>query len=256
MRNKLMCGLGAAVALVLLLFTVNTAVAITADELIEKNIQARGGLDKLRAIQSLTETGKVLLSGWSGGSMQMGFRQLLKRPGMMRTEESMQGMTSIAAFDGTLGWQLQPFGGRVDPEKLSADDAKQLKLAADLDGPLVDYKGKGYTVEYLGTEDVDGTDAHKLKVTMKDGDVQYVYLDPDYFLIIRLINQIRVRGVETEEEIDLGDYEQVNGVYFPFSIESGAKGSTNKYRKVTIEKAEANAPIDDQLFRFPSSSAK
>lgn len=253
MQNKLCCGLGASVALVLF-FTLH-AVAMTADELIEKNIKARGGLDKIRAIQSLTETGKVLMSGW-GGATQMDYRLLTKRPGMVRSERTMQGMTGVTAYDGKLGWSLQPFSGRRDAEQLSADDTKDLKLSADLDGPLVDCKAKGNTVEYLGTEDVDGTDAHKLKVTFKDGDVQYVYLDPDYFLAIRVINQMRVRGVEEEEEIDLGSYEQVNGVYFPFSIESGAKGATTKNRKVTIEKAEANVPIDDQLFHFPAASAK
>src|SRR5262249_22631225 len=150
------------------------------------------------------------------------------------------------------GWRISPFRGRIDPEKLSADDTKQLKMNADIDGPLVDYKSKGNTVEYLGTEDVDGTDAHKLKVTLKTGDVRYIYLDPDYFLEIREVDQIRVRGAQEEEETDLGNYEQVEGVYFPFSIESGPKGEP-KDAKITIEKVEANPDLDDQLFHFPGS---
>src|SRR6202008_3813539 len=110
------------------------------------------------------------------------------------------------------------------PEKMSGDEIKGLQLNADIDGPLIDYKAKGNTVEYLGTEDVDGTDAHKLKVTLKNGDVRFVYLDPDYFLEIRTLDQTRIRGAEQEEESDIGEYEQVNGVYIPFSIETGPKG--------------------------------
>jgi outer membrane lipoprotein-sorting protein len=118
----------------------------------------------------------------------------------------------------------------------------------------VDYAAKGNQVEYLGTEDVDGTDAYKLKVTLKDGDILYIYLDPDYFLQIRMIIQSRIRGAEYVEEHDLGNYEQVNGVMLPFSIESGPKGQA-KNTKITIEKAEINLALDPKLFRFPAIPA-
>ena len=166
----------------------------------------------------------------------------------------MQGLTMIRAYDGTEGWAVQPFRGRKDPEKLPADAAKQMAYDADLDGPLVDYKEKGNRVDYLGTEDVDGTEAHKLKVTRPAGDVEFIYLDPDYFLEIRRLSQIRVRGAETEVETDFGAYERVNGVYLAFSIESGSPGSTEKGQKTNVTKAEANVAVDDALFRFPGSA--
>jgi outer membrane lipoprotein-sorting protein len=232
---------------------VSTASAFTADELIAKNIEARGGIDKIRAVHSLRETGTVRFGG--GGQGPLVFVSLSKRENMIRAEISRQGLTAIDAYDGSVGWSVSPFRGRKDPEKMSADDVKQMQLEADMDGPLVDYKSKGNTVEYMGTEDVDGTDAHKLKVTLKNGDVRFVFLDPDYFLEIRILDQVKIRGVEQESETDLGDYEQVNGVFLPFSIEVGSKGGP-KFQKFTIEKAEVNVDLDDSLFHFPVTAGK
>lgn len=234
---------------VYLFLTIATAVnALTVDELIAKNIEARGGLEKLRAIHSLRATGKIRF----GGNAQFDVARLAKRPGMVRTEISNQGLTAIRAYDGEVGWNVSPFRGRKDPAKMSADDLKSMILTADMDGPLVDYKAKGNTVEYMGTEDVDGTDAHKLKVTLKDGDVRYIYLDPDYFLDIRWVDQTRIRGVQEEDETDVGNYEQYEGVYFPTSYESGPKGYP-KDSKLTIDKVEVNVDLDDAIFHFPAT---
>ncbi len=240
-------------AAVLLLLVAAGVRAATADELIAKNIKARGGMEKLRAIQSLRTSGKIL-AGDGGFSLELVYVEMIHRPGLYRQEVSLQGLTQVTAYDGTVGWQIQPFGGRLDPERLSADDVKFLKLFADLDGPLVDYGAKGSRVEYLGSEDVDGTDAHKLKVTLKDGDLLYIYLDPDYFLQIRTIVQSKIRGAEVVQELDWGNYESVGGVMLPFSIEAGAKGQP-KQTKITFEKAEINVVLDPKLFHFPAAAA-
>jgi len=186
--------------------------------------------------------------------MEMTFVEMTKRAAGTRSEASVQGLTAITAYDGKVGWQVQPFRGRKDPEMLPAHELKSLALRADLDGPLVDYKAKGHKVKYLGTEDVDGTDAHKLKIWLKNGDVRVVFLDPDYFLEIRVIDQITIRGVQIERETDLGNYERVNGVYIPFSIEVGPKGEP-KYQIIEIEKAEANVTLSNDLFRYPKPGA-
>jgi hypothetical protein len=236
---------------ILFLFIAATrADAITVDELIAKHIEARGGIEKIKAIQSIRQTGKIRF-----GSTELAFVHMIERPGKVRNELSWQGLTSIDAYDGSVGWRVRPFDGRLDPEKVSADEKKSMELEADIDGPLVDYKAKGHTVEYLGTEDVDGTDAHKLKVTLKNGDVHYSYLDPDYFLEIRTLDQTRIRGTMEEYETDLGNYEQVNDVYFPFSVEIGAKGQP-KGQKITYEKGEGNVEIDDGSFHFPEAGLK
>ena len=230
-----------------------SARAMTADELIARNVEARGGLAKLRAIQSLKATGTARM-GRGDSVRETVFTLLQKRPGLLRRERFMQGLTAITAFDGEVGWSLQPFGGRREPQKLPPDVLKSLRIDADIDGPLVDYKAKGHSVEYLGTEDVDGTDAHKLKVILQNGDILYVYLDPDAFLEIRVVSQENVRGVEEESETDLGNYELVNGVYMPFSLESGDRGGPKGY-KITLDKIEANVAIDDSLFHFPAPAA-
>jgi outer membrane lipoprotein-sorting protein len=226
------------------------AQAATVEELVAKNIQARGGLQALKALQTLKTTGKLQVGG-EDFSFELAYSELTKRGNKRRTEASLQGLTAVQAYDGAGAWQIQPFQGRRDPERLSADDAKGLAIGADIEGPLVDSAQKGHKVEYLGTEDVDGTEAHKLKVTLKSGDTQYVYLDPDHFLEIRITTQRRQRGVQIEEETDLGNYEKVSGVFVPFSLESGPKGQ-RKFQKVTVEKAEANVPAEDALFSFPA----
>src|SRR5438270_7432918 len=222
----------------------------TVDELVAKNIEAKGGATALNNLQTLRSTGKLLLP--VQGQIELGYLQTKKRPDEVRTEGSLQGMTQIEAYDGKEGWKVSPFFGRKDPERMSADDAKALIEDAEIDGPLVDWKAKGSTVEYLGTEDVDGTLAHKLKVVRKNGDVTFVYLDPDAFLEIRTTTQRMEQGAEVEVETDVGDYEKIAGVFIPTSIESGRKGDPDK-RKIIIDKVEANVPVDDTIFHFPAS---
>jgi len=221
---------------------------LTVDELVAKNVAAKGGADALRALQSVRFTGKMLVNE---GQIQFAYVETKKRPGEVRSEATLQGMTAIEAYDGEQGWRISPFQGRKDPEKMSADDTKALIEEAEIDGPLVDWKAKGGTVEYLGTEDVDGTLAHKLKVVRKNGDVTFVYLDPDAFLEIRKTTQRVEQGAQVEVETDVSDYAKIAGVFLPFSIESGRKGDPDK-QKIVIDKAEPNISVDDATFKFPT----
>ena len=220
----------------------------TVDELIAKNIEAKGGADAVHALQSLKASGKMLVNQ---GQIELGFTEVRKRPNNVRAEVSLQGMTAVNAIDGDEGWKISPFQGRKDPEKMSADDVKAITEDSEFDGPLVDWQQKGSKVEYLGTEDVDGTQAHKLKVTRKNGDVTFVYLDPDQFLEIRTLTQREEHGARVEVETDLSDYEKVNGVYLPSSIEVGRKGDSDK-QKLILDKVVGNIPVDDSIFHFPS----
>lgn len=220
----------------------------TAEELVNKNIQAKGGIDKIRAIHSVRITGK--LNG--GGGFTAATMQENLRPNLVRETFSLQGMTAITAYDGTTGWQIQPFGGHKDPELMGEDDLKDLLLDADFDGPLVDYKEKGNTVEFLGHDVVDGDDALRLKVTLKDGDIIYYYLDPDTFLEIRKEVQEFIRGSVRETLIDLGSYKPVAGVMFPYSIAQGTKANPAS-QTTTVEKIEVNINIDPADFAVPAS---
>jgi hypothetical protein len=237
----------------MLLCCVPAARALSIEELVAKHVEARGGTAQLQALQSLRLTGKFVVTGDFGLELQ--FVEVIKRPGLIRDELALQGLTAVQAWDGSEGWQISPFQGRKDPERMSPDDAKSLVDGADLDGPLVDWQRKGFTAEYVGTEDVDGTDAHKVRLTQKNGDVQTVFLDPDFFLVIRVLYQRIVRGVQVESETDFGNYERISGVLIPFSRESGPRGGT-KNQKVLIEKAEPNVPIDAAVFTFPAGHTK
>src|SRR5690348_8323360 len=156
---------------VVALAAASAAQAIGVDELVAKNAAARGGLDKIQAIKSLKVEGRLRF----GGNFDLDFVQYQKAPDSTRSEATVQGLTQVQAWNGKEAWQISPFGGRKDPERMSAEDAKDMADDASISGPLIDYKNKGSSIEYLGTEDVDGTDAHKLKVTLKSGDVDYVY---------------------------------------------------------------------------------
>ncbi len=232
----------------ILLALVPAARAETLDDILAKNYAARGG-DKLRAIKSLRYSGRVTFGGDGGFELQ--WAQVVARGGKMRNEATIQGMTAVTAFDGRDGWNVQPFGGRFDPEKASADEAKSMAHQADFEGSLVGWREKGSRVEYLGTEDVDGTKAWKLRVTRKDGDIDYVFLDPDSALEIRITTVHKVRGTEEISETDFGSYEQVAGAWFPFAMESGSPGGPRNMR-ATIEHAEANVPVEDAWFRLPT----
>jgi hypothetical protein len=229
-----------------------TSTSPTVDELVAKNIDAKGGAAAIKAVQSLRLTGKLLVNQ---GQVQLAYVQTKKQPGEVRTEATLQDMTAIQAYDGKEGWKVSPFQGRKDPEKMSSDDCKSLIEDAEIGGPLIDWKEKGSTVSYLGTEDVDGTQAHKLKVVRKNGDVNFVYLDPEHFLEIRILSQRTEQGAQIEVETDLGDYEKIGGMFIPFSIEAGSKNSPDK-QKIVLDKAEANVAVEDAVFHFPATASK
>jgi hypothetical protein len=130
---------------------------------------------------------------------------------------------------------------------------RELLLDADIDGPLVNYKEKGNTVEYLGMDTVDGDDAYKLKVTLKNGDIIYYFLDPDTCLEIRKEFQVFIRGSIRESAEDLGSYKPVAGVMFPFSIAAGPKGNPDNWATTTYDKIEVNVPLDEAQFAVPAS---
>jgi outer membrane lipoprotein-sorting protein len=224
--------------------------AQTVDEIIAKNIQARGGMDKIKAVQTVRSSGTMSM----GGGMEAPASMVQKRPDMARLEFTIQGLTAVQAYDGKEAWQIMPFMGKKDPELMSADDKKDIEENADIDGPLVDYKSKGNKVELLGKDKVEGTDAYKLKATLKNGDVMTIYLDGDSFLEIKEETKRMVRGSEQEIETSIGDYKEVNGLMFPFAIENGVRGSQEK-EKLTISKIELNIPVDNAIFKMPPPAA-
>ena len=224
--------------------------AYTAEELAAKNIEARGGAAALGSVQNVRRSGQLIANS---GQFTLGFVETRRRPDSIRDEATIQGLTQVESYDGQEGWKIDPFQGRKDPERTSPDDLKGLIEDAQIGGPLEDYKARGATLEYMGTEDIDGTAAHKLKLTQRNGDVMYVFLDPDYFLEIRIESQRVVRGVKRTIVTDLGEYEKIGGVYWAMATASGRKGDTDP-AKILYEKVEVNIPLDAGYFSFPASA--
>jgi hypothetical protein len=224
--------------------------AQTADEIIAKYIKTIGGADKIKAVNTLRRTGKFI----GGGGFEAVVVQENKRPNMVREEFQLMGMTAINAYDGKSGWKISPFGGKKDPEPLGEEDLKSILEDADFDGPIIDYKAKGNSVEYVGMDPVEGTDALKLKVTFANGTIWHYYMDTDYYVPIKIDIKRFVRGAEREYELTFGDYKEVNGLYFPFFQETNVKGSQDK-SKVSYDTIEANVPLDDSRFVQPAVPA-
>ncbi|HEX8071475.1 MAG TPA: hypothetical protein VF546_16075 [Pyrinomonadaceae bacterium] len=235
-----------ALALVLLSLTA-AAQELTVEQIVAKNIEAKGGLEKLRAQESLRASGRMTL----GPGLEAPVVLEQKRPGSFRLELTLQGQTAVQAYDGQTGWQVNPFEGQTAPALLGPEELKDAQEQADLDGPLVGYKEKGHKVELVGREPVAGRDAYKLKVTLKSGAVRYLYLDASTFLEIKQETQRVRRGAEQLAETVFGDYKAEGGVMMPHSWESGVRGSPQRQR-VTIDKVEVNPPLDDARFKLPA----
>jgi outer membrane lipoprotein-sorting protein len=234
-----------------MLLAAAVAGAQTAEDLVAKNIAAKGGMDKIKALTSLRMTGRLEVQG-----IDIALETDQKPEFLFRQSATIQGMTEMQAYDGSEGWQINPFNGRRDPERMGEDDVRDMVEQADFYGPLVDYKEKGSTIKFDGHATVDGDDALLLELTLKDGDIIKYFLDPDAYLEIRTERLMFVRGAVRETYNNLGSYKLVNGVYLPFSIESGSVRNPGGAQKVTYDKIEANVPLPDSEFKMPVLAAK
>jgi hypothetical protein len=235
------------------------AVAQDAQSLVAKNLEARGGAAALAAIRNVSFEGRTIFPG----DFEVTYKEWRARAGASaadRVDFGLQGLDIIQAYDGRGGaWKVNPLQGRKDPEKMSADEARQLADGALIEGPLLAARNDGSRVDYLGRDDFDGTLAYKLKVTQKDGDEFTYWLDPDTFLEIKVDETRRIRGAEQTSETELGDYEKIAGVYFPMSVESWQQGSPNQRQRTIIASGGANTTVADSFFaepRGPATSAK
>ncbi|HUM11584.1 MAG TPA: hypothetical protein VLT82_11585 [Myxococcaceae bacterium] len=227
---------------------------LTAEQILARHVEARGGLERLHALKSLRRTGHAV---FPGVKVEMAVIELRARPARLRVENVLHGLVTIDAFDGQGAWKVRPFYGRKDPERTSADEAKALRLSADIEGPLVEPRAKGHTVSLLGVEELDGTPCYKLRVDLKWGDQLISHVDPETFMVLRELQRTVIRGAEQFTEVDYGDYEKVAGVYVPMLEESGPRASPSSEKsKVVYDRAEANVPVDDALFAFPGPAPR
>ena len=236
-------------ALACVMLHVGAASAQTADEVIAKYVTAIGGMDKIKAVQTLRRSGKFV----GGGGFEALVTQENKRSSLVREEFLLQDMVGVNAYDGKTGWKIAPWEGKKDAEALGEEELKSILEDADFDGPLIDYQKKGYQVELAGSDEIEGTDVFKLKVSFPNGTVQNYLIDKDTYIPIKIETRRMVRGAEREYETTLGDYKKVAGLYLPFSFETNVKGSSGR-AQVAYDKIEANVPLDDNRFLRPGST--
>ena len=153
---------------------------MSADQIINKNVAARGGLKAWRAVNTLTMSGRMEAGGKNNTALP--FTMKMKRPHMSRLEISFQGKTAIQAYDGEQGWKVRPFLGRDEVEPFTPAEAKAANEWQELDGPLVDYAKKGTRVTVEGMESIEKHKTYKLKLTMKNGEARHVWIDASSFL--------------------------------------------------------------------------
>jgi hypothetical protein len=235
--------------LITILFLCTFCSAQTVDDIIAKAIAARGGIDKIKAVQTQRLTGTIAIGDRSPGP----FLVEMKRGGKMRQEMTIGGQSALRVTDGTSGWKLSADNGG-NPEPLSAGDLKNMAGGADIDGPLVDYKAKGNQIELQGKEKVDNGDAFKLKITQKDGQVRYDYIDASSYLEVKWQGEIEAGPQKFVAESFFKDYRPVNGVMYHYEIDSDTIGTPYK-QKLVFEKIEVNLPLGDDAFGKPAALA-
>lgn len=266
--------------------TAPSVAKLSATEIADKNVAARGGLQAWRAVQALSLHGKMGVGGNQRASisapipngaraqrnlqgvrqrpveeLQLPFVMDLARPRKSRVELEFKGQTAVQVYDGTNGWKLRPFLNRLTVEPYSAEELKLASMQSELDGPIVDYAAKGTRIELDGIEKVEDRDTYKLKLTLKSGEVTHVWVDAKTFLEAKLEGQPRrLDGTDHPVEVYYRDYRNVNGLEIPFLLETRVLPVTKTLlgrdtpvppEKTLLEKVEINPKFDAALFSKP-----
>jgi len=263
---------------------------LSAAEIVDKNVVARGGLEAWRAVQTMTLSGKLGAGGNQRATLQvpvpgpttvsarrmspqvapqrpveevqLPFVMELKRPRKMRFELEFNGQTALQVYDGANGWKLRPFLNRRVVEPYTEDELKTSSMQADLDGPLVDYAAKGTKIELAGMDKVEDRDTYKIKMTMQNGESLHVWIDAKTFLEAKIEGQPRrLDGTMHPVEVYFRDYRAVDGLQIPFILETrvlpvartatGLRDTPVPPERSIIEKVVVNPKLDEALFAKP-----
>lgn len=240
------CRTALVVALIAFVAAVPSASAQTADDIIAKNVEAKGGLERLRAVKTVKQESQLTING-----QQSSVLVYAKRPNMLRQEILVNGQTIINGFDGKTPWVVNPLSGMKGPMVVSGAQADEIRDQSDFDGPLVDYKVKGYRAEFVGTETVQGRSLHHLRLTAKNQHVLHAYLDVLTNLEVRLVSEASAApgAAMVQLEQELFNFREVDGIKVPFAIRTIVGGRVQT--QIAVTHVEFNVPIDDALFKLP-----
>ncbi len=231
------------------LFVITSISVLTAqnlDEVLKNHFEAVGQT-KLKKVESVVTTGSLNQMG-----MEIPFKQISMRPNLLRIEGTFQGLSFVQTYNGVDGWTLNPFAGTTEAEPIPADQLKELKLQADMDGMMWNWKEKGYTVTLDSTEDVEGTTCYKVKVSTPEGGTYTNFIDNESYMVIKTKAKIMVMGAEVESESFFSNYMQVDGIAFPGKIENRYNGVTGE--TIVVQKVEMNVELEKSIFEKPTSN--
>lgn len=214
--------------------------AQSVEDIVAKNLQAKGGLQKIRAVQSVRRTSRL-----AADRIQARFVVSAKRPGLVRQDLDLSGQKMVMVFDGSTAWKIDPLSGPATAVAVTGAEAQDVRDDSDFDGPLVDSQSKGYALELVGTEMLSGRKVHHVKLTAKDRPTLHYYLDAETGLEARIVSD-RPSGAMTQ---DFSDFRDVEGLKVPFSIRTSTNGV--QQAQITVEKIEFNVKLDDTIFKKP-----
>lgn len=251
--------------------TKGTAPQLSAPQIVEKNVAARGGLAGWRSLQAIGMKGKLQAGGDKRSTIpvpgtkigpevkvnrpteqvELPFKMELERGRKQRLEIEFNGQTAVQGYNGAQGWKLRPFLNRHEVEKFTADELKDYSHESDLDGLLIDYAAKGSKVELQGVDQVEGRNAYNLKVTDKGGNARHVWVDAQNFLEIKVEGSPRrLDGKYHPVATFLRDYRAVNGLMMPYLMETVVEG-VKETEKIRIEEIVSNPKLDESQFAMP-----
>ena len=226
------------------------ASAQTADDIINKYVTAAGGAGKWSSVVSIKRSGIYEM----GPGMKAPLTLLVcSKPFKgYYSDFSWQGMTSKTAMRADSGWSFSPWGGKRETDPLTPDDIRSTNLTADPQGLLFNYKEKGYSVDYLGTDDMDGTDVFKLRLTTKLGDMVYYFIDAENFFILKMTTRLKLKDKEEKGYTTYSDFRKTDyGIIIPFSVQNVDENGNEQGGPTNFTKVEVNGTIDAALFEKP-----
>jgi outer membrane lipoprotein-sorting protein len=227
-----------------LLVAGGSLMAQSLDEVLAEHFSAIGQDNQLK-VNSQKVTGKLIQSG-----LEIPFVQYAKRPGKVRLEATLQGLTLIQTYNGTEGWVINPFAGVTAPQPMNEDQLRSIKYQADSDGMLWNWKEKGYQVTLEGQEDMEGTSCYKIKLETEPGDVFTFYIDADSYILLRQNTKIKVMGNESENDTYFSNYSMVEGIAMPGKAETKMQGQL--VMTLIFDKMELNPELEDSMFEKPA----
>ena len=230
----------------LLVFSAKAQTAtVTADTVVDKYLKAVGGADKWKAVESMRQTGSIIVQG-----MTIPFTQTQAKPNLTRSEGDFQGQKFIQlAFDGTVAWSMSPWETMNKPVKKNEEETKE--AAKDMfEDDFIDYKTKGHTVELQGTEEIDGAKCLKVSLKRKVGDEKIYYFDADSYVPVMYRSFASVGPMKGQAiDVYLSDYKDEGGLMIPHTIEQKVKGQTAA--TIKMDKIELNPTVDKTIFALP-----